>query len=115
MKWIRKAWRSVRRWLLRLPKPLGAVRVHELPKDLNARSIYVVGENGYLWFAAMRCPCGCGATLHMSLLPKGQPRWEVTEHDDGTITLHPSIWRTVGCRSHFFLRKGLVEWVPKQR
>lgn len=44
----------------------------------------------------MLCPCGCGQTLHMSLLAEDRPRWEVTVHDDGTPSLHPSVWRRWG-------------------
>lgn len=110
MKWLRSLWNRFWRWVKRAPTPLQTVRVEELPEDLDARNIYLVGEGAHLWFAAMLCPCGCGATLHLSFLPDGHPMWELTWYDDGTISLHPSVWRTKGCRSHFFLRKGLVVW-----
>ncbi|WP_236819161.1 DUF6527 family protein [Alicyclobacillus ferrooxydans] len=58
----------------------------------------------------MLCPCGCGEVLHMSLHPDGRPRWELTRHPDGTVSLSPSVWRKVGCRSHFFLERGRVRW-----
>jgi hypothetical protein len=58
----------------------------------------------------MLCPCGCGETLHMSLLPDSHPKWKLLRHDDGTVSLHPSVWRTKGCRSHFFLRNGMIVW-----
>jgi hypothetical protein len=110
MKWLRHLWNSFWRWVRRAPTPLHTVSVEELPDALDAKNIYLVGEGTYLWFAALLCPCGCGATLHLSLLADGHPRWEFTRHDDGTISLHPSVWRTKGCRSHFFLRNGLIVW-----
>ena len=110
MKWLLYLARVVKRWFLRQPVPLRTVKVEELPDQLNPKSVYVVGEGAYLWFVAMLCPCGCGATLHMSLMPEGSPKWHLREHDDGTITLHPSVWRTKDCRSHFFLRQGLIQW-----
>jgi hypothetical protein len=81
-----------------------------MPDAVVGGQLFVVGEDGYSWCAAMVCPCGCGGTLQMSLLSESHPRWEFTEDDDGTPTLYPSIWRQVGCRSHFFLRKGVVIW-----
>lgn len=110
MNWFWNLWRRLWRRLRGAPEPLQTVNVEELPDDLAAKSIYLVGEGAYIWFAAMMCPCGCGATLHMSLLPDGHPRWDLSRHDDGTVSLHPSVWRTKGCHSHFYLRKGLIVW-----
>jgi hypothetical protein len=46
----------------------------------------------------------------MNLMSDTRPRWELTEHRDGTVSLHPSVWRKKDCRSHFFLRHGDIEW-----
>lgn len=81
-----------------------------MPEVLAADSVYIAGEGGHRWFVAMICPCGCGEILHMNLLPKSRPRWRLTENEDGTVTLYPSIWRKKGCGSHFFLRRGLIKW-----
>jgi Family of unknown function (DUF6527) len=110
MKWLRNLWNRFWRWVRRAPVPLRTVFVEELPDDLESKSVYLVGEGSYLWFAAMLCPCGCGETLHMSLLPGGHPRWEVIRHDDGTVSVDPSVRRNKGCRSHFFLKKGIIVW-----
>jgi hypothetical protein len=92
-------------------RPLRTIHVEELPEMLDREAVYVLGEGKHRWFVAMACPCGCGSTLQVSLLPDATPRWRLVEHrDDGTITLEPSVWRDVGCRSHFFLRRGLVQW-----
>ena len=112
MNWLRRLWRTAWRWIWRQPTPLRTVWVGELPDTLDAQHVYIVGEGGHLWFAALLCPCGCGATVHMSLMPDGRPRWAMTAHEDGTISLSPSIWRTRGCRSHFFLRRGVIVWCP---
>ena len=94
----------------RAERPLKTVTVEELPDRLDAATIYVAGENGHCWFVAMLCPCGCGATLQMSLLADARPRWSLTQFDDGTVSLTPSVWRKVGCLSHFFLIHGRVKW-----
>lgn len=103
-------WSLLLGWLHRRPAPIKAIRVEELPDELDGRTIYIVGEAEYIWLAAMVCPCGCGETLHMSLLPDERPRWKLTEHPDGTASLTPSVWRVKDCRSHFCLRKGMIEW-----
>jgi len=104
--WIACLWR-------RGPRRLRAVWVEELPDRVDPGLLYVAGENGFQWYAAMACPCGCGETLHMNLLPDASPRWSLQKHPDGTATLSPSVWRTVGCRSHFFLRGGQVVWCDR--
>lgn len=48
-------------------------------------------------------------------MKEGRPRWPLDEHEDGTITLHLSVWRKEGCRSHFFLRHGKIVLVPRDR
>lgn len=106
---VAAAWRAVRHGR-GTAAPLMAAFVPELPDLLEAHLVYVAGEGEHLWFAAMLCPCGCGETLHMSLHREGRPNWRLTKHWDGTVSLLPSVWRRVGCRSHFFLRRGRVEW-----
>ncbi|WP_246471270.1 DUF6527 family protein [Aminobacter carboxidus] len=62
----------------------------------------------------MLCPCGCRRVLHMNLLADERPCWRLTRHDDGTTTLHPSVWRKTDCGSHFWFRRGRVEWYRPQ-
>ena len=35
-----------------------------------------------------------------------------TFQSDGSVSLMPSVWRQKGCRSHFFLRHGRIDWCP---
>ncbi len=112
MKWLTTFWR----WLLglfrRKPEqpPLRAERVDDVPDSAAPATVYLVGEGEHLWAAVMLCPCGCGETIQLNLLAGTRPRWQATLHDDGTATLWPSVWRVRGCRSHFFVRRGRVEW-----
>lgn len=101
-------WRRLR--LARSKAARATVFTGELPDVLDPRMVYVVGEGSHLWFVALVCPCGCGETLQMSLHSNGRPQWQVTMHADRTVSLRPSVWRQVGCQSHFFLRRGRVEW-----
>jgi hypothetical protein len=110
MRWLRSLWAWLAPWLQRTPKPYRVVRCGDLPDQAEHRTVYIVGEGAHLWFAAFLCPCGCNELIQLSLLMDSRPRWRLEEHVDGTVSLQPSIWRQRGCRSHFFLNKGLVVW-----
>ena len=84
----------------------------DLPETLKRRTLYIVEEDGFEEQAAMLCPCGCGRVLHMNLLTDERPCWRVTRHDDSTATLHPSVWRKKDCGSHFWIKRGRIEWCP---
>lgn len=85
-------------------------RVEDIPDDPAGSTLYFVGEGENLWAAAMLCPCGCGERIELNLLPQVRPRWSAEEHEDHTVTLTPSVWRQSGCRSHFILRRGRINW-----
>jgi len=87
----------------------------DAPEHPESRILYVVMENKKPWSAAMLCPCGCGETLHMNLLPDEQPMWRLKIHKHGTSTLHPSVKRLKGCRAHFWFRNGRVHWCADRR
>lgn len=103
LRWLRGLWPWGRR-------PYRAAHVEELPRRISGGVVYIVGENGHVWAAAMICPCGCGETIHMNLLPEARPRWTFEQHTDRSVSLHPSVWRQKGCRSHFFVRRGAIVW-----
>jgi Family of unknown function (DUF6527) len=84
--------------------------VEDFPDELHNKTVYIAGENGHLWYVAMVCPCGCKEILQMGLMEGQRPKWSVTVHDNDTVSLHPSVWRKVGCKSHFWLRKGRISW-----
>jgi Family of unknown function (DUF6527) len=112
MRRLREALRGVYlRLKNRLTRPYATRIVREaLPKKLKRKTLYVVEDDGFEEQAAMLCPCGCGAVLHLNLLTDERPCWRVTRHGDGTATLQPSVWRGKGCMSHFWFRRGRIEW-----
>ena len=99
-------------WLrARFNRPYRTMVVEEdLPAQLRERTLYIVQEDGFLEHAALLCPCGCGRTLHMNLIPDERPCWQLMRHPDGTATLHPSVWRKKDCGSHFWFWRGRVQW-----
>lgn len=82
----------------------------DLPKLLDELTLYIVGIEGNEWLAVMGCPCRCGARLSLNMLRDESPCWYWQINRNGAVTLSPSVWRKVGCRSHFFLRDGKVQW-----
>jgi hypothetical protein len=109
--WIVRVWRRLLGWLLGrdTSAPFQLVYVVEHPDVVAPRRVYAVGENGYLWHALLICPCGCEQKIALNLVTDDAPCWTLTD-DGGVPTLHPSVWRHVGCRSHFFLRAGRIVW-----
>lgn len=109
-----KIWYFLRRLIWKTPAPLLAKYVDDLPDILESNYVYLAGDDDYLWIAALMCPCGCGDTIQLNLLPEVRPRWKAEIHSDGTVSLSPSIWSRKGCGSHYFLRNGYVKWYVEE-
>ncbi len=112
MGWLGQNLQKVGAWISgRLLPPYSVVIVEEsLPQRLERRTLYVVREDGFNEQVAMICPCGCKQVLHMNLLPDERPCWAIEKHRDGSYSLSPSVWRKVGCGSHFWFRRSRVHW-----
>ena len=82
------------------------VKNSEIVLDLEPGSLQYQ-ESTDEWF--LNCP-KCGAFQHVS-------SWNPVVHEDGTVTLSPSIWHKRGgngdikeCGAHYFIRKSKIEW-----
>lgn len=80
----------------------------DFPDELAKDTIYVMGSGKYLYSVAFVCPCNMGHIVQLSLHQDEHPYWNVQFHINGTVTLKPSIWYKNGCRSHYFVKRGLV-------
>jgi len=98
------------RSLERKTRTFRSVRVEDLPDQPDSFVVYIAGEGPNVWAAGLVCPCGCKEIIELNLMTQVRPRWRVTEHKNGTVSLEPSVWRRSGCRSHFILRDGLIHW-----
>jgi hypothetical protein len=87
----------------------------ELPDIIENRTIYIVGIKNYPWLIAFNCPCGCNKLIQLNLLIDGEDTWAFKINKKGKINIYPSVWRKVGCKSHFFIRKSKVDWVKGNR
>lgn len=83
--------------------------VNDFPEIPQDHLVYLLGKPGNEWLAGLSCPCGCGEFIEI-VLEGNSPSWTFSICKDGRPNLSPSIFRSVGCYSHFFLYKGRIEW-----
>lgn len=81
-----------------------------LPAILPKHDLVLVQDDGENWSVGLHCPCGCGDTLELMLLENVKPRWDLEIDTKGRPSLTPSVWRTTGCKSHFWISHGKVDW-----
>lgn len=93
------------------PRKLEIFVGEALPSKLPWRNLVLLRDAGDDWSVGMRCPCGCGQAIELALIPEAKPRWKLHAEPGTPPTLTPSVWLREGCRSHFFVRRGRVEWV----
>jgi Family of unknown function (DUF6527) len=100
---IMKKWRASR-------APLYLVlHVEDLPDKLTPYVLYLIGKPGKEWLVGFICPCGCKQKIELVLNGRS-PSWNLVLAKDGKPSLFPSVFRSVGCRSHFFLENGRIRW-----
>jgi hypothetical protein len=110
---LRKLWSFIR-------APFAPVyrisRVSEKPECMNNRTVYLIGEDGAFWAAVFVCPCGCRAEVWLNLLKhKDRPTWTIEAGKRAEAHITPSVWRQVGCKSHFFIKRGRLIWAKLHR
>ncbi len=85
--------------------------VSELPEIPDDKVVYIEGSeklNNY-WYAFLKCPCGCNENIMLNLMNDAKPCWSISIKK-GNFSISPSVWRTVNCKSHFWLRNGKIVW-----
>jgi len=83
----------------------------QLPEIIPRNRVVRLVDQGCDWSVGFTCPCGCGDAIELLLLPSIAPHWTLVLDQLKRPTLAPSIWRTTGCRSHFWVRSGRIIWV----
>lgn len=78
--------------------------------ELMAWRLVLVGPAEKPKWLRLRCPCGCGDVIALNLMTSHKPRWEVEEHDGGTLTVYPSV-DSRNCGAHFWIRGNKIHWV----
>jgi len=110
MKWLlRHVYVLFRLWYRFWYRKLSVSIVDDIPVQVSPGYLYLVGEDDDYWAATMLCPCGCGDTITLNLIGS-HPVWCTVTGQSGMVSLHPSIHRQTGCRSHYWIRDGIVSW-----
>ena len=56
------------------------------------------------------CPCGCGTRVVIPFILGVEDRdnyWGYYKHDDGTVSLGPSI-KNRGCKAHYYIKRNKI-------
>ena len=86
--------------------------VKEFPQYPEEKVFYIEGDidKNDFWYGQMKCPCGCNDILTLNLIDDVRPYWSFHVIDNN-VSLAPSVWRTKNCKSHFWLKDGVIKWV----
>lgn len=89
--------------------------VDDLPATPRMDTIYVVGGRKYPFRVVMPCPHPrCNHLVYLDIARGSRPHWRLREHDDGSLSLMPSVYLTkMPCRSHYWVRMGRVAWTGR--
>jgi|SRR5579872_1764183 len=86
-------------------------RAEEVDKErLSSAVLYVECRGGKDRWLHLLCPCGCGDVISLNLMTSHRPFWSLASHEDGTVSVMPSVDKTSGCCSHFFIRRCRIAW-----
>ena len=110
MKWLI---RQLLIWLRVVERPdmIGRVLArHPTPDELVRGALVVVRDGAISKWVCFRCPCGCGERIMLSLAPQRRPHWTVGLDWLGRPTLSPSVDQATVCRSHYWIKRGRIEW-----
>ena len=102
-------------WLLNplvsyFDKPYFVEFVEDPVDDPLKKVLYIIGTQNEVWQVEMLCPCGCAEKIVLPANEETSPRWTIKVNSTGVPSLSPSVWRSKGCKSHFFLRLGRIKW-----
>ena len=97
--------------------------VEDLPEGAQRETVYIVGGRRHPFYAVIVCPRrACRQVIHLDLSHQVEKRWRLREHQDGSISLCPSVHVTaMRCGCHYWFREGRIRWaeapplaVPKE-
>lgn len=111
---IKRCWRSLKRNYngkrhKSIKQTFILKHVRDFPDEPEDRVLYALGKPGNELFAGMKCPCGCQDFIEL-VLNGHSPSWKISVSRNDKPSLYPSVFRSVKCRSHFFLIKGKIKW-----
>jgi len=84
------------------------IECSEQPDRLKDGVCYCLEDDGFAWAVKLKCPCGCGEAFVLNLVGT-RPLWKARVSKK-RLSISPSIWRTTGCKSHFWIISGRIKW-----
>lgn len=105
-----------RDWFEQQPLPpvtFPGIRTVDKPprnEEVEESTLYFVAAANKPKWVLFRCPCGCNSVITLSLQQIHRPRWSLRASQNNRPVLYPSVWRDVGCMSHFWIMDGRVYW-----
>lgn len=83
----------------------------DLPNVPDKKTIYIIGGRKQPYYAALPCPRKkCKKVIHLEIGEEFKKKWRFKEHENGTLSLHPSISVVGLCRCHYWIRRGHIVW-----
>jgi len=112
---FRDLFRQILVWFRVIQKPdfyIKLVSQHPAPETVKAMhgQVLVVGDKKLKKWVCLNCPDNCGEIILLSLNKSRRPSWSISIDRIGRPSLSPSIRKLDGCKSHFWLRDGFVDW-----
>ena len=89
---------------------VGVQTSHPAPEQLRPGRLIIVRDGSLNKWICLSCPCGCRAKLQLSMGMNRRPRWSVKSDWLARPTIAPSIRRLDGCKCHFWLKQGQIQW-----
>lgn len=116
LSWLTWPFRALWRWF-RPPRRRHAFsgvvfveQTNDYASEIRRHRLVLIGAPEKPKWLRFACPCSCGEELALNLMTSKRPCWTVQLHDDGTLTVHPSVDSTT-CGAHFWIRKNRIQWV----
>lgn len=75
----------------------------------SAGDIAVVRRGGVDRWLVMRCPSNCGDDIILNVDPRAGRAWRIYRRKNG-LSIFPSVWRDIGCKSHFIVWRDRILW-----
>jgi len=91
---------------VRTPTQLRHLFVEDIPEVLADHTVYVSVSHTTV---VHKCFCGCG---HEIVTPLSPAQWTLI-FDGRSISLEPSVGAGSPCHSHYWIRRGRVEWASR--
>lgn len=73
--------------------------------EMEEGKLYIIRDLG----CKHKCFCGCGQDIYIHFNDK--TGWKLIEHENGKISITPSLHHFNGCKSHYIITKNIANFV----